>query len=145
MGTLRNKGYKARMMAMCHMREKSCFWWVLKRNKDQNDQSMFSGKTELFSESYYVLSFDDLPENILHRFMCLNTWSLIVETVWERLGYVATLEEVCHSKQTKVSKEKSEHSHCSPALCLLLQKLWALSCSWHHTCVLPSWIPTLAA
>jgi hypothetical protein len=37
-----------------------------------------------------------LNENSLHRFMNLNIWFLDGGTVWEGLGGMALLEEVCH-------------------------------------------------
>ena len=37
-----------------------------------------------------------LNENGSHRFMCLNVRSPVARTVWERLGGVVLVEEVCH-------------------------------------------------
>jgi len=37
-----------------------------------------------------------LDGNGPQRLMCVNTWSPVGKTVWEGLGGVALLEEVCH-------------------------------------------------
>lgn len=37
-----------------------------------------------------------LNENAPHRLMCLNTWYPVSRTVWEGLGGVALLKEMCH-------------------------------------------------
>jgi hypothetical protein len=37
-----------------------------------------------------------LNENGSHRFMCLNVWSPVARTAWERLGGMVLVEEVCH-------------------------------------------------
>ena len=39
--------------------------------------------------------YSGLSENGLHRFICLNAWTLANGTVGEGLGGVALLEEVC--------------------------------------------------
>ena len=41
--------------------------------------------------------FGGLSENGLYRLMCLNIWSPVSGTVWERLGGVVLLEKVCQS------------------------------------------------
>lgn len=37
-----------------------------------------------------------LNKNGLYGFMCLNTWSLVSGTVWERFGDTALLMGTCH-------------------------------------------------
>ena len=46
----------------------------------------------MFFETWYV----GLNENVLHRLICLNIWSLVGGTIWEGLGGVALLQEVYH-------------------------------------------------
>ena len=42
------------------------------------------------------------------KLMCLDTWSLVSKAVWEELGSVALLEEVCHwGVDLKVSKDSA--------------------------------------
>jgi hypothetical protein len=41
----------------------------------------------------------------LNRFICLNTWSPVGGTIWEGLGIVTLLEEVCQLRMNfEVSK-----------------------------------------
>ena len=57
-------------------------------------------------------------ENSPHWLIYLNTWYQSVE-LWERIGDVALLEEVCHWGQTfKVSKDSGD-SKCLLALSFL--------------------------
>jgi hypothetical protein len=41
----------------------------------------------------------DLDENGPHICLCLSTWPLLSGIIWEGLGSVALLEEVCHTEE----------------------------------------------
>ena len=43
--------------------------------------------------------YDDLNENGPDRLIDLNTWSPVGRALWEALGGVSLLEEVCHGDE----------------------------------------------
>ena len=50
-----------------------------------------------------------LNENGSHRLLCLDAWSPVKGTVWEGLGGVALLEEVCYrGVGLEISKAQSK-------------------------------------
>lgn len=44
---------------------------------------------------FFVCCYDGLNEDGPHRFICLNTHSLVGGTVWEELGGMTLLEDIC--------------------------------------------------
>lgn len=72
----------------------------------------------------------------------LTIWSSVGGTIWEGLGGVASLEEVCHLGQAWGFKRLLPFLLCLPLVSYLLIKMWALSLSCCCTFALSSWTIT---
>lgn len=61
---------------------------------------------------------DGLSENGPHRLIGLNIWSLVDETIWDRLGDVALLEEAYHwDRHSEVSEVSLSLPHNCVSRC----------------------------
>lgn len=68
-----------------------------------------------------------------HRLLFSSNWSPVGGAVWEELGDVVFLEEVCHGEGSETSKTS----------CCFWIKVQAVSCSCQQTSVPPLWTLTL--
>lgn len=55
-----------------------------------------SSRMDVFGNALNCISYCGLNENGSHSLMYLNAWFPAVETVWEVLGGLALLSEVCY-------------------------------------------------